>query len=87
LGVELGYAEVNLKLAEGDLIILTSDGVVEANDLTGQEIFGFDRLEKAVGDGPITSAPAMLAHLQSELAAFTQGAEQNDDVTIVVIRV
>jgi PAS domain S-box-containing protein len=86
LGAEVGYQEIRLELAKGDLVILTSDGVVEANNLA-RDMFGFERLEQAVLAAPATTAQAMLTYLQQELAVFTGGAAQNDDVTIVVIRV
>jgi len=85
LGAEFNYPELHLNLSENDLLILTSDGVIEANNPAGH-FFGFDRLKQAVATGPVTSAQAMLTHLQSQLAAFTQEAEQHDDITIVVIR-
>jgi sigma-B regulation protein RsbU (phosphoserine phosphatase) len=86
LGAEVGYQEITLDLAKGDLMILTSDGVVEAHNLA-RDMFGFERLEQAVLAGPTTNAQAMLTHLRQDLARFTGDAAQNDDVTIVVIRV
>ena len=86
LGARLGYQEVCLNLAKGDLIILTSDGVVEARN-GGREIFGFGRLAEAIAAGPITSAGAMLDHLRQNLSAFVGPIEPHDDLTIVVIRV
>ncbi len=83
---QYGYETVKLALSEGDLIILTSDGVVEAFD-AAEEIFGFDRLEAAVAEGPATSAEAMLEHLKAVIAAFVGETEPYDDLTIVVIRV
>jgi sigma-B regulation protein RsbU (phosphoserine phosphatase) len=77
---------MTMKLAAGELVILTSDGVVEAMNNIGQ-MFGFKRLEQAVTCGPATSAAAMLAHLQAEVAAFVGDIEPHDDLTIVVARV
>jgi len=48
---------------------------------------GFDRLEAIMQQGPTTSAAAMLEYLKQAIAAFTQGAEPHDDLTIVVVRV
>jgi len=67
-------------------VILTSDGVIEANDFR-RELFGFDRLEQAVMEGPVDSAQAMLDHLKAEVAAFVGLTEPHDDATIVVVRV
>lgn len=86
LSAEVGYQEVEVVLATGDLIILTSDGVVEANNGLG-EMFGFDRLEEAVAAGPNTGAEAMLEHLKAAVAAFVGKTEPHDDLTIVVAQV
>ncbi|HXW00932.1 MAG TPA: SpoIIE family protein phosphatase [Anaerolineae bacterium] len=86
LSAEFPYQEAEVSLAPGDLIILTSDGVVEANNKVG-EMFGFDRLEQAVATGPSTSAEAMLEHLKAAVAAFVGTTEPHDDLTIVVVQV
>lgn len=83
LGAEFGYQEKVLSLGKGDLVILASDGVVEANN-ESQEMFGFDRLEQAVASGPQTSAQAMLEHLKSRVSAFVGHTEPHDDLTLVV---
>jgi serine phosphatase RsbU (regulator of sigma subunit) len=86
LSSEFGYQEFKLSLSPGDLVILTSDGVVEAIN-SRHEMFGFERLEQAVTTGPTASAAAMLDHLRSQVDAFIDGAEPNDDLTIVVVQV
>ncbi len=86
LGAQLGYQEVSLNLSKGDLIILTSDGVVEAKN-AANEMFGFERLKQAVVDGPATSVEAMLDHLKAKVAVFVGETEPHDDLTIVVMQV
>ncbi|NJN67056.1 MAG: SpoIIE family protein phosphatase [Chloroflexaceae bacterium] len=85
MGATTGYREVSLSMEPGDMMILTSDGVVEARNACGQ-IFGFDRLEQAVVSGPQRSARAMLSHLRAAVEAFTEGTEPHDDMTMVVIQ-
>jgi serine phosphatase RsbU (regulator of sigma subunit) len=80
------YIETTLVLQPGDLVILTSDGVIEAMN-AAREIFGFERLERVIAAGPQTSAEAMLAHLRTAVLAFTAGTELHDDLTIVVVQV
>lgn len=86
LSGQTGYVESMLTLQSGDLLILTSDGVVEARNAAHQ-IFGFERLEQVVATGPAVSAEAMLAHLRAALLTFTAGTELHDDLTIVVVQV
>jgi sigma-B regulation protein RsbU (phosphoserine phosphatase) len=86
LGAEAGYQQHSLALNRGDLIILTTDGVVEANNGNGN-MLGFEQLEAIISAGPTTNANDMLAHLTSALSRFTGDAEQHDDFTIVIIQV
>ncbi len=86
LGAKFGYQEMTLSLLKGDIIILTSDGVVEAKNGNG-EMFSFERLEQAVAAGPQTSAEAMLDYLKESVEAFVGETEPHDDITIVVIQV
>lgn len=86
LGAQSGYTEARIKLSQGDLVIFTSDGVVEATNAQGK-LFGFERLEQAVAIGPKTSAAAMLTYLKTEVATFTGQIEPRDDLTILVLRV
>ena len=47
LGAMHGYHEHTIELSPGDMVILTSDGVVEANN-DAREMLGFERLEQIV---------------------------------------
>jgi len=86
LGAQLGYREISITITKGDLIILTSDGVVEANNYA-DEMFGFERLEASIQEGPQAGAEAMLNHLKESVYSFTGVTEQHDDLTIVVIEI
>ncbi|MCB0153930.1 MAG: SpoIIE family protein phosphatase, partial [Anaerolineae bacterium] len=86
LGLSLGYEPATTELEPGDLVVLTSDGLVEAT-AANKELFGFERLEQAVAGGPATHPEAMVAHLRAEVSAFLGPAEIHDDVTIVVLQV
>lgn len=86
LGAEIGYQEVTRSLTPGDLVILISDGLIEAKNKAG-EMFGFPRFEEAIAQGPATSATAMLNYLLAAVMDFAQETEPHDDITIVVIQV
>lgn len=85
-GIKMGHQEVMLPLTTGDMVVLTSDGVVEAKNTAG-DLFGFERLERAVRTGPQGSARMLLAHLRAELEKFVGPTEPHDDLTIVVAQV
>ncbi|MDM8521688.1 two-component regulator propeller domain-containing protein [Anaerolineales bacterium HSG6] len=85
LGHEQGYQEISLTLSSNDMVILVSDGVVEANNMAG-EMYGFDRLQKLLETAPVQTAQAMLNLLRYEVSTFMGEAELHDDLTIVVVQ-
>lgn len=86
LGARSGYQEISHPLESGDMIVLTSDGLVEARDRS-DELFGFDRLEAAIAGGPSARPADMLEHLKSEVASFVGDRDLLDDVTITVLKI
>jgi serine phosphatase RsbU (regulator of sigma subunit) len=86
LGRESGYQTLKLSVEQGDIIVLTSDGVIEAQNGTGQ-MFGFERWAATIEAGPTDCAEAMLNHLRQAVLNFMGDVEQHDDITIVVVRV
>lgn len=89
LGIELaakpGYQEAVICLGPEDMVVLVSDGVIEASN-AGGELFGFERFEQTIQSGPRQSAEAMLHHLQSAVSLFGSDAEPHDDMTMIVVR-
>ncbi len=91
LGVDLDkklfeYREKQIDLHKGDMIILVSDGIVEATK-ADRAMFGFDQLEKTIAAGPNSGAEDMLAHIKSNVNTFINNTRPHDDMTIVVIQV
>jgi PAS domain S-box-containing protein len=86
LGIELGYTETSLIVGKGDIVVLVSDGVIEAID-SAETLFGFDRFEQAIAGVPEVTAQAMLDHLKTAIALHVGQTEPNDDITIVVFQI
>jgi PAS domain S-box-containing protein len=86
LSMKADYDSVECTLWQGDMLILLSDGVVDASNEAG-ELFGFERLEQAIRTGPLNGAQAMLNHIRAAIRGFTTGAELHDDLTIAVVQV
>jgi serine phosphatase RsbU (regulator of sigma subunit)/anti-sigma regulatory factor (Ser/Thr protein kinase) len=79
----MAYEEKETVLAPGDSLLLHSDGVVEAHDPDG-DMFGFPRLKAAVAKYP--GGGELIDRVLTEVAAHTgPGAEQEDDITMVVL--
>ena len=87
LGIDDGieYEEKQVHIEPGTSIIFYTDGVIEAMD-TGGELFGFPRLKEAVLKYRHYEPHDMVDRILAEVAVFTEGAPQSDDITVVVIQ-
>jgi serine phosphatase RsbU (regulator of sigma subunit) len=66
-------------------VIFTSDGIVEAQN-EARELFGFERLEAAINEVIETQDAELIAeHIINTAQEFIGQAEQNDDMTVVVV--
>jgi serine phosphatase RsbU (regulator of sigma subunit) len=72
-------------LGAGDVLVVYSDGVSEANNLKEEE-FGMERLTDVVSSNLDKSAAAIRDKVESALSTFTQTAPANDDITLVIVK-
>jgi len=72
-------------LAEGDVLVVYSDGVSEANNIREEE-FGMNRLIDVVKNNVNASAAGIRDKVESALSAFTGTAPANDDITLVIVK-
>jgi len=79
------YHEYYLSFEPGDLLVLYTDGVTEANNSSGEE-FGRERLAEAVKAHSDLSARDLIASLHREVINWTDGLGAGDDVTFFVIK-
>jgi ligand-binding sensor domain-containing protein/serine phosphatase RsbU (regulator of sigma subunit) len=81
------YQEVRMVTAPGDYVVFCSDGIVETRDRDGGRI-GFEKTAEIVRTVCARSLDAAdtTEAIISEVDAFRDGAEQQDDVTCVVVR-
>lgn len=83
----LPYPATTRTLHPGDLLILSSDGVIEAQNRQ-RELFGFERLEATVANlNPDCPALTLHATLLQAVHTFIDGAEPHDDLTLIVLKV
>jgi sigma-B regulation protein RsbU (phosphoserine phosphatase) len=75
-----------LPLASGDILLLLTDGVTEAQNRDG-EFFETDRVLQVVADAGQDDAARMVRRLHAAVSAFAPDEPQRDDVTAVVCRV
>jgi serine phosphatase RsbU (regulator of sigma subunit) len=78
------FSVVEQLLSPGDKIVIYSDGVTEAQNLESA-FFGKKRLREVVEAHSGDSCAAIHDAIQDAVAAFTEGAAQSDDITLVVL--
>lgn len=80
------YESETIQLERGTRLVLYTDGVTEA-ERADKSQFGEDRLlEWASQLNPAAFSDAVVADLYHHVKKFTNGAEQNDDITILAIQ-
>lgn len=77
--------ESKLQLEKDDILVLFTDGVVEANDATGNQ-FGDSRLQKAIESCEKHSSEEIMYNIVNSVKTFSDGTQQHDDMTLVVIK-
>lgn len=75
-----------LKLVKGDIIILLTDGLAETPNSEG-ELFGAQRVIDELHRNRSLSAAEIVNSVFKKVADFSQGAEQEDDYTMIVAKV
>ena len=82
------YQIQELRLEPGDRIVFCSDGIIEAENQSG-ELFGFERTAETIRKGcsQDLTAPQLLDYLINEVKTFSGDTPQGDDQTIVVLAV
>lgn len=80
------YAGESLQLEKGSHLLIYTDGVTEAENWD-HELYGEDRLEEFTRREPMSkSSQEFTDDLTEDIKAFTKGNPQNDDVTIMMIK-
>ncbi len=78
------YAVAEVRLNPGDKLVIYTDGVTEAQNAAG-EFFGRKRLKEIVAARAAESCQAIHHAIDQAVSAFTEGAEQSDDITLLVL--
>ncbi len=79
------YQDEVIAMRPGDLIVIYSDGVTDAINLQG-ELFGIDRLVSLIQESSSFSASEVSRQIIQTIEHFSQGVDQEDDITIVVVK-
>ena len=82
---DMFYKQHEIVLSAGDEMILYTDGVTEANN-PRQELFGEKRLFSFVSSCGALPLKETIVSLKREIDRFADGAEQADDITVLMLR-
>jgi serine phosphatase RsbU (regulator of sigma subunit) len=85
LGIEPDqiYPEQRARLHPGSVVVLYTDGVIEAR--RGSELYGEERLDRLVAEGRGLPAQELAAEVLADCRAFA-GGELADDCAIVCLK-
>ncbi len=74
------------KLKKGDIIVLYTDGVIEAENIDNEQ-FSIDRLKKALIKHSGKDTEIIKNKIMEELKEFTESNQFVDDITFVIFRI
>ena len=88
LGIDLAstYYQDVVELRQGDVMVICTDGLIEAMDFQGRQ-FGPGRVLAAALEKTQDTAEHIAKHILWQMRRFTGLAERIDDVTIVVAKI
>jgi len=82
---ELTFEQSAVTLGKGDTLVMFTDGVTEAMNSALEE-YGEQRLVAALGTMKQYSCSDIIDGVKASVAAFVEGAEQSDDMTMLTIK-
>ena len=89
LGIEpeFVFTAQEMQLQHGDTLFLYTDGLTEAEN-TRHELFGEDRMMQALKDEKMQglSPRHMVERMKTMVEDYREGADQSDDLTMLVVR-
>jgi phosphoserine phosphatase RsbU/P len=74
-----------LKLADGDTLLLYTDGLTEARNRAGTE-YGLPRIRALAARHVRTTPAKLISECIADLLSFGEGSKQTDDLTLLAVR-
>lgn len=82
---QIPLREDTLQLAVGDVFLMYTDGLTEAENNAG-EAFGEEQLAAVLKDSSHHNAHSIKQHILKAVADFTADTPRHDDITLIVVR-
>ncbi|MFN8412033.1 MAG: SpoIIE family protein phosphatase [Anaerolineales bacterium] len=80
------YMSQSIQLSQGDIFVVASDGFPESRN-SDDEMFGYERMKQSLEDSRNMPAKEMVETLLNDVNAFSMSHGQDDDRTILIIKV
>jgi serine phosphatase RsbU (regulator of sigma subunit) len=80
------YAQAELAIAPGQILVIATDGIREASNRYGGR-FGKEAFYKVIRQNAAASAPDLLAAVFNAVDLFQYGNSVEDDMTLVIVKV
>lgn len=78
------YEETSLQLDKGDVLVVYSDGLTEAENPEG-EMLGEERVKSVIHEYAPEGSEYLERKLLENIQVFTRGRSQTDDITLVIV--
>ncbi len=85
-GIELPFDEETFTVCSGDVLLLMTDGLPDLINERG-ELFELHRVRQCLAENGHDSPQDIVEHLVTEARAWRGEQAQNDDITLIAIRV
>jgi serine phosphatase RsbU (regulator of sigma subunit) len=82
------YGEIEVTMEPGDRVVLYTDGILEANNLSEEEMYGADRFKRFLEINSSLGADEFSEALLDELSLWSgqpRGQGQKDDITFLAV--
>jgi len=79
------YVQSSCEVGAGDVLVMYSDGVIEATNAAGEE-YGEERLRALLAETRAGEPEAIRARIVASVQAFTGGEPLHDDLTLLVAK-
>jgi len=82
----VAYEEQSIALHPGDVLILYTDGIIEARNPQGEQ-FGEDRLRELLAEYSLLPPGALADRIYEAVRQHSQDTAQQDDITLLILKV
>ena len=88
LGVldEVDFEEQSITLKQDDILVLYTDGVIEARSPNGEQ-FGEARLQKLLLEYDALSPDELIDRIYKRIQLYTEDRVQQDDITLLILKI